>query len=159
VRKFKLFAIAAIFIGAFIIVGVTAYSQYSDPCTIYPHQTAFIPNGTPTSKLIAGVNGQNIYVCRVSLGNTSGTPVSETFFSGGEANASGTPCATATTGAPAAVATQGFIVANANTAQLGGDGARTLYRIGTNAAGFPIDFCGLMSGGTGGFGHVDYVQR
>ena len=82
------------------IIGGIVYAQVADPCALYPHRTAYIPVGTPTQQLVKGVLGYEIDICRVVLESHTGvaTPVAETFFSGGEANASATPCATATTG-------------------------------------------------------------
>lgn len=142
-------------------LGGMAYSQVADPCALYPHQSARIPAGTPTAQLVTGKLGYEIDVCRVVLSVTgsgsAGTPVVETFYSGGEANASATPCATATTGGPGAVATMGAIGLNTN-AFNSGSADKTLYHVPPVTAGFPVDFCGLMAGGTGLTGSIDYVM-
>jgi hypothetical protein len=161
-NKFRIMAVSTIMLALVAVSGYSAYSQFADPCAVFPHQTAFIPFGTPTAALVVGVANKSIYVCSVNVESIvapGGTPITETFFSGGEANASATPCATATAGGPAAVATVGIISVASGVANFGGDGTRTLYLIPTVTSGFPIDFCGLMSGGTGIKGSITYVQR
>jgi hypothetical protein len=148
-------------LALFLYVGGMAIAQMvADPCALYPHRSAQIPQGTPTAALVVGKLGYEIDVCRVSIESHTGasTPVAVTFYSGGEANASATPCATATTGGPGAVATQGAISAANTTMTIGGDGGHTLYHISPVSTGFPVDFCELMAGGTGANGSIDYVM-
>ena len=124
----------------------------SDPCSLYPHQSANIPVGTPTAKLVAGVLGKQIYVCAVHLDAPAGTPgfaANAVTFSYGEV-VSATPCATATPGA-----TLGILGVGDH-----GGGQTTMLGPVPAAAGTPVvDLCGLVAGGNSiQGGTLEYVQ-
>lgn len=129
-----------------------AMAQSADPCAIYPHKSVNVPLGTPTAKLIAGVIGEQIYICSVTVAQTAATP--GLTLSYGEV-AAGTPCATATPGDTLGVF--GGIVGG-GTVTHGGD--YTLLGPVPAAAGTPVvDVCGLVAAGNGiTGGSISYVQ-
>src|SRR5882672_1193592 len=134
-----------VFLPVLALIGIVGFAlaESSDPCAIYPKQSARISGTAPTQSLVAGVLGKQIYVCSVEVAQYAGATPGLTL-SYGEAVAS-TPCATATPGA-----VLGVIGANATTTTYG-NGNSTIFGPVPAGSSTPYpDLCGLGASITGG---------
>lgn len=99
-RKYLLLAICALFALGGIARAQSApnaIAQSLDPCSIWPHNHAAIPLGTPTTLEVPGVAGYSIAVCAVRFSQISASAATLVLSYGSEnaTSGTGTPCATA----------------------------------------------------------------
>lgn len=157
VRLKVAFSIAAtILLGfaGFALAQVVSNYEANDPCAVYPHASANIPNATPTQKLIAGAVGKQIYICAIHVQQVAGATPGLTLAYGEVAAA--TPCGTATPGGTLGV--YGSVAAG-STSNIG-TGYQTVVGPAPAAAGTPVvDVCSLTNTAAFVSGSVEYVQR
>ena len=148
-------------VGLAAMLGYVGYvlaqtALLSDPCGIYPHQSVLIPQGTPTSRLVPGLSGQQIYVCRVVYAQApaaGGSPAAPGLTLSYGEQVAATPCATATPGATLGV------LGGTGTVVAGGNGDHTLFGPVPQGSSTPLaDLCALTATATTQSGSLEYVQ-
>lgn len=135
-------------------VGAALAGSVSDPCSVYPHQSANIPAQTATVAVVPSITGKQIYICSIEVaqlagGTTSATPGLSIWYG---TTFSSTPCATSS---PVAV-TQLGTFGGQGTTTYGGDGSHTILGPIPSGAGV----CGLeaAAGTIYQGGSISYVQ-
>ena len=151
-RLLPYIAALAMCVGTVVVAFAQSW-QSGDPCAVYPHQTVAIPNATPTSKLIAGVLGKQIYICAIHVQQVAGSTPGLTLTYGEVVAA--TPCATATPGATIGVF--GSVAAGSNVNV--GNGSYSVGIAPAAAATPVIDVCSLTTSAAFVSGSVEFVQR